>query len=126
MAEDSESILPAMKGEEVSFTRKGIIHHSISGHFAYREEKWKLLLAYGSAGWTQPNEKAAKQNGLPKAQLYNLDADPSESNNLYGENLDIGKRLLEQLTSYIKNGSSVNGKESKNDTSTIKLWKSEK
>ncbi len=79
--EDSESVLPIFKGEKPMFCRKGIINHSVSGHFAYREGKWKLILASGSAGWTKPGNLAAKKAGAPKAQLYDLEADPEEKKN---------------------------------------------
>ena len=42
-AEDSVSFLPALSGAKIVSTRAGVIHHSISGHFAYRQGKWKLL-----------------------------------------------------------------------------------
>ncbi|MEM9413136.1 MAG: hypothetical protein AAGA30_18650 [Planctomycetota bacterium] len=45
--------------------RAGVIHHSKSGHFAYRLGKWKLLLARGSSGWSPPNEQAAVKQGAP-------------------------------------------------------------
>ena len=54
MAEDSVSFLPALSGQPIVSSRKGVIHHSISGHFAYRQGKWKLLLARGSGGWSSP------------------------------------------------------------------------
>ena len=71
-AEDSVSFLPAFTGKKIETTRKGIIHHSISGHFSYRQNNWKLLLAYGSGGWSQPKETTAKKQKAPRAQLYNL------------------------------------------------------
>ena len=55
-AEDSVSFLPALFGKSIVSTRKGVIHHSVSGHFAYRQGKWKLLLARGSGGWSSPKE----------------------------------------------------------------------
>ena len=122
--EDSESILPTLKGAQCNFTRKGIIQHSVSGHFAYREGKHKLILAYGSGGWTAPNEPAARKLKLPKAQLYNLEADPGEKNNLYKSQPEVAERLLAQLTEYVNAGSTVKGKDSKNDVETINLWKS--
>ena len=66
-AEDSVSFLPALSGQPIVSTRAGIIHHSISGHFGYRMGKWKLCLAYGSGGWTAPQEKQAKEQGAPAA-----------------------------------------------------------
>ncbi|MEJ6567762.1 MAG: arylsulfatase [Akkermansiaceae bacterium] len=123
-AEDSESILPVFKGENPMLSRKGIILHSVSGHFAYREGKHKLILAYGSGGWTAPTEKNAKKEGLQKAQLYDLKADPGEKKNLYESQPEIANRLLTQFTEYVNTGSTVPGKDSKNDVETIKLWKS--
>lgn len=120
--EDSENILPLFKGEETKFTRKGIIHHSVSGHFAYREGDHKLILAYGSGGWTAPKEVQAMKAVAPKAQLYDLKTDPGEQTNLYSKSPEVAERLLAQLTSYVDAGSSVEGKESKNDA-PVQLWK---
>lgn len=121
-AEDSVSFLPAFTEETIASTRKGVIHHSISGHFGYREGKWKLLLARGSGGWTTPKEKDAKK--APAAQLYNMEIDPGETNNLYTSKPEIAKRLLAQLTKDIEAGRSTEGPDSANDTTEINLWKS--
>ncbi|CAA6677592.1 MULTISPECIES: arylsulfatase [unclassified Lentimonas] len=124
--EDSESILPLFTGKPTDFTRKGIINHSISGHFAYREAKYKLILGYGSGGWTAPNEAAAKKQGAPEAQLYDLSVDPGEQNNIYKSHPELAEQMLAQLTDYVTGGSSVAGKDSQNDVDHIKLWKSSK
>ncbi|HAV12658.1 MAG TPA: arylsulfatase [Opitutae bacterium] len=120
--EDSVSFLPSFSGQPVISERKSIIHHSISGHFSYREDKWKLLLARGSGGWTSPKESEAKT--APEAQLYNLDADPSEAKNLYQSHPEIANRLLHQLESYVFSGRSTHGVDSPNDFKAIELWKS--
>jgi len=122
-AEDSVSFLPALSGEPIVSTRAGVIHHSISGHFAYRQGKWKLLLARGSGGWTAPKEKSIPA-GTPVAQLYDMEADPGETTNLYASQPEIAQRLLTQLKSDISRGRSTDGAEAKNDTNTIRLWKS--
>ena len=124
--EDSESILPLFSGQDVSFTRKGIIHHSVNGSFAYRQGKYKLILARGSGGWSAPTEKVAKGRGFPDAQLYDMSSDQGEMSNLYVENPEIANRLLAQFTDYVTSGSSVEGKDSENDVDAIKLWKSGK
>ncbi len=121
--EDSESILPIFFGEELKFTRRGLIHHSVSGHFAYREGDFKMILAGGSGGWTAPGEKAAVEQGLPKAQLYDMAADPGEQNNMYQSKPEIAEQLLAQLTEYVNSGSTVGGKSSPNDVEEIRLWK---
>ncbi len=122
--EDSVSFLPALSGEPIVSTREGVIHHSFSGHFAYRTGKWKLILARGSGGWSSPNEKQVPK-GAPKAQLYDLDADPGEQTNLYSAEPKIANRLLSQLTTEVTGGRSTSGSDSKNDTDKIVLWKSE-
>ena len=97
MGEDSVSFLPALSGKPIQSSRKGIIQHSISGHFGYREGKWKLILARGSGGWSSPNEKASQ--GALEAQLYDMEKDPGEKTNLYLERPEIANRLLANLTS---------------------------
>ncbi|MFT5464965.1 MAG: arylsulfatase A [Verrucomicrobiales bacterium] len=126
-AEDSVSFLPALGGKQIESTRGGVIHHSFSGHFAYRRENWKLILARGSGGWSSPNEKQAGAKA-PKAQLYNLAKDPGEMTNLYEANPEIAQQLLEALEADVERGRSTEGTESKNDieAGTINLWKSEK
>ncbi|MEP3838642.1 MAG: arylsulfatase [Algibacter sp.] len=121
--EDSVSFLPALKGKKIKSTRAGVIHHSISGHFGYRLDNWKLLLAQGSGGWSTPRENESRD--MPKAQLYNLEMDPAETNNLYESHPEIAERLLTQLELDIKTGRSTKGEFSKNDVDKIILWKSE-
>jgi arylsulfatase A len=125
MAEDSVSFLPALSGQPITSTRKGVIHHSISGHFGYRQGKWKLLLAKGSGGWTSPKENQVEPDA-PQAQLYDMEKDPSEQNNLYLTHPEIAERLLADLTSDIQRGRSTDGPEAKNDVEGIILWKSER
>ena len=120
--EDSVSFLPALQGEKIVNDRRGIIHHSISGHFAYREGRWKLLLAKSSGGWASPREREMTEDA-PKAQLYDMDADPGETTNLYGECPDVAARLLAQLTAYVQSGRSTTGPPTSNDVKNIKIWK---
>jgi len=123
--EDSVSFLPALSGKPIESTRAGVIHHSISGHFAYRTGNWKLILARGSGGWTSPKESQVKPNA-PKAQLYDLDKDPGEKNNLYPAQGDVAQRLLKQLEADVQRGRSTEGPASRNDIAEIVLWKSGK
>lgn len=125
--EDSVSFLPALRGEPIVSGRSGVVHHSISGHFAYRHGKWKLLLARGSGGWTHPNEKQAAAKGAPKGQLYDIHADPGETNNLFESEPQVVERLLEMLKTDVRRGRSTPGPDQANDVPVqqIKLWKSE-
>lgn len=119
--EDSVSFLSALKGEPIVTERKGIVHHSFTGKFSYREGKWKLLLTKGSGGLRSDMTKA-ELAASPKGQLYDMEADPEEQNNLYLEKPEIVKSLLKQLTSYKDLGRSTPGAPQKNDSPKLKLW----
>ena len=120
--EDSVSFLPALRGKKIESSRKGIIHHSISGHFAYRSANWKLILARGSGGWTSPKENQVSESA-PKAQLYDLNSDSAEQDNHYLDKPDIAQGLLEELRQDIQSGRSTRGPESQNDIAEIDMWK---
>lgn len=120
--EDSLSFEPALRGKTIEEGRKGVVHHSISGHFAYRTKQWKLILARGSGGWSQPTEGKVSKSA-PKAQLYDLVKDRQESNNLYESKPDVVKELLKSLEEDVANGRSTKGTKSKNDVESIELWK---
>ncbi len=75
--EDSYSFLSYLMGTTPAGpTREAIVHHSISGGFAIRKGKWKFIDGKGSMGWS------GNGDGLP-GQLYDMETDPDESNNLY-------------------------------------------
>jgi arylsulfatase A len=121
--EDSVSFLPALVGKKIESSRAGVIHHSFSGHFAYRQDQWKFLLARGSGGWSSPKENEVAASA-PVAQLYDLAADPGEKTNLCLEEPQVAKRLLTQLKKEVLGGRSTAGPKSKNDVDNIVLWKS--
>jgi len=123
--EDSVSFLPALSGKSIDSTRAGVVHHSVSGHFAYRQGPWKLALARGSGGWSSPNEKQSRKDA-PRAQLYHMIDDVGERDNRYPDETSIAARLLKQLQADVQRGRSTDGSESRNDVQKIDLWKSEK
>ena len=122
-AEDSFSFYPVLSGGPVADPRQAIVHHSISGHFAIRQGNWKLCLANGSGGWSSPNEKKAKELGLPDAQLYDMDEDVGETNNLQATHPERTSELLSLLQEYVDRGRSTPGPQQSN-TAPIELWKS--
>ena len=104
--EDSYNILPALLGRTTDRPiREAVVHHSSIGMFAVRQGKWKLILGRGSGGFTKPNRVKPKP-GEPKGQLYDLDKDPAEKNNVWAENPAIVQRLTELLDKYKKQGHS--------------------
>jgi len=123
--EDSVSFAPALEGKPITSDRAGVVHHSIDGFFAYRKGPWKLLLSRGSAGWTAPKE-ASFEDDVPDGQLYQMDNDPGEQNNLFQENPEIVAELLKQLESDVTRGRSTSGPDQPNNVDEIVLWKNKK
>jgi arylsulfatase A len=123
---DSVSFLPALQGKPIGLSRSGIVHHSISGHFSYRQNNWKLVLAKGSGGWTSPREADLAERVVPIAQLYDLANDPEETVNLYESRPELASQLLKALESDVARGRSTAGPEVSNDVDEIVLWKSGK
>jgi arylsulfatase A-like enzyme len=103
-AEDSFNLLPALSGKKLDKPiREAIVHHSLSGMFAIRQGKWKLILGLGSGGFTKP-QKIEPKPGQPAGQLYNLEDDLAESNNLWSKHPEIVERLTKLLEKYKEQG----------------------
>ncbi len=106
-AEDSVSMLPALLGEDDGPLREATVHHSVDGTFAIRQGKWKLIDGRGpgasGAGATQWD---GPQPGDPPGQLYDLEADRHEDNNVYNEHPDIVEKLKTLLEKYKREGRS--------------------
>lgn len=85
--EDSYNQLPTLRGStRTEPLREASVYHSLRGMFAIQQGPWKYIEGQTSGGFKAGAElKVALQENpkLPAGQLYNLDDDPSESNNLY-------------------------------------------
>jgi arylsulfatase A-like enzyme len=87
-----ESIVPLLKGEKPATWRKSLYYHyyefpavhMVKRHYGVRTERYKLIHFY---------------NDIDVWELYDLQEDPKELNNLYGkEGYDqITKELMEEL-----------------------------
>ncbi len=114
--EDSFSILPLFTdANSDGYSRKEIVHHSINGSFAIRKGKWKMIFCPDSGGWSKPLPNSDLAKSLPKYQLYDLEKDPSEIQNLYENNPEIAIELEQLMIKIIKNGRSTVGENQKND-----------
>jgi len=122
VAEDSVSILPALLSEDEAPLREAVIHHSITGMFAIRQGNWKLELCPGSGGWAAPKDPAARKQGLPPIQLYDMKDDEGEKRNVESANPLVVEHLFKLLEKYIADGRSTPGSVQKNDA-PIDIWK---
>lgn len=123
--EDSFSMLPLFEDPSASgYMREATVHHSINGSFAIRKQNWKLIFCPGSGGWSNPKPNSEEVKGLPKFQLYDLEKDPAEEQNLYGKYPEVTNELKQLMVSYIENGRSTPGAKMKNDPGLgDKVWK---
>jgi hypothetical protein len=122
-AVDSVSILPALLGEEDKKIREAVVHHSIDGKFAIRQEKWKLIFSSGSGGWGSPKDAEATTLGMPEVQLYDMLNDPSESTNVQSVHPDVVDKLTQLMEQYIENGRSTPGPKQTNDALVQRMTK---
>lgn len=112
--EDSFSIMPALR-DPTKPVRDVIVHHSGDGFFSIRQGQWKLELCPGSGGWGKPTNVAAKEDGLPDVQLYDLSNDIGETKNLQAGHPEVVARLKKLLEKQIADGRSTPGGKQTND-----------
>jgi arylsulfatase A len=97
--------------------RKDIVSHSYYGNFSIRKGEWKLLLTPYSGGWSFPMQGVDDSVAykMPAMQLYNLNSDIGEKNNLMNEYPRKVKELENLMKKYLLTGRSSPGKKQKND-----------
>jgi len=108
-AEDSFSLLPLLQGRSKRTIRKELVHHSINGSFALRQGPWKLILCADSGGWSAPTPGSPQARTLPPVQLYNLDRDPGETQNLHAAQPRRVAQMRRVLERYIAQGRTTPG-----------------
>ena len=100
--EDSFSLLPLMKGGGWTVPRAPVIHHSSEGMFSLRDGQWKMVFGSGSGGREKPLGKPFEKPYF----LFDLEKDPSESENLIDQHSDIAERLAAELERIMMSGRS--------------------
>lgn len=99
-APDSFSFLPELIGTETRNTprRTQFVMRpgSVQSMATIRSGPWKLITELGSGGFTRPNRLQPEPGG-PAGQLYRMDQDPNEEQNLYLEHPLVVARLQHEL-----------------------------
>ena len=91
-AEDAVSMLPLILDKDAKSRREFLITQSSYATYAIRKGKWKLIRGTkSSGGWARPRGKRAVQ-GEP-GQLYDMEVDRYEINDLYEKMPDVVKEL---------------------------------
>ena len=98
---DSYNVLPALLGKKIPHPERPVVLSSGgTGAISIRSGKWKLIDGQGNCGYGEFRAKRpvpAPKPGDPPAQLYNLEEDLGEANNLYNEHPEIVQRLKKAL-----------------------------
>jgi arylsulfatase A len=119
VGEDSVSMLPLL-GETAEHVgvRETAVFHSSQGRFAIRKGPWKLITIPGGGGWDNRDFGTPRPPIDPDTpmQLYHLIDDPQEVRNLYREQPDVVRALLDELIEQINLGRSTPGVPQPNDT----------
>ena len=111
-AEDSFSMLPALRGESHEPIRPYLLQQSFGGArtLSIRRGEWKYIDHPGSGGNRYETDAALKPYLLPDtvpdapAQLYNLSTDPGETQNLIQQQPEIAAELKSLLEVSKTNG----------------------
>jgi arylsulfatase A-like enzyme len=122
-AEDSISFRSVLSGQ-LGHARHDVIHHSINGYFAIRQDNWKLCMCPRSGGWTgikpsKPSWNQAELEGLPLKQLYDMTADIGEQRNLAVDMPEKVASLHQLLNERVSQGRSTPGTPQQNDVQVV-------
>lgn len=109
-AEDSISFLPSLLGKKTDQRRTSLVSHSNHGEFAYRDGPWKIVFKMSGRNLQQSRGKPTI------TELYNLDSDIGEQNDLTKQRPKIVKKMTADLQKLIDQGSSRADQKSANDS----------
>jgi arylsulfatase A-like enzyme len=102
--EDSFDLSPVFLGKKYDKSiHEAVVHHSSDGTFGIRQGPWKLAMALGSHGFSLPKDIEPKPREA-RGQLYNLEDDPEEKNNLWLQKPEVVNRLTALLEKYKSDG----------------------
>ncbi|TDE10677.1 sulfatase family protein [Jiangella asiatica] len=119
-AEDGLDVLPVLAGTGSVPPGRAIVHHSLAGRFAVRSGRWKAIFSAGSGGGFsessitslfssgsgRPHDSVAWGQENPVGQLYDVVADPYETDDLWRHRPDVAAALYDGLRRICRDESS--------------------
>ena len=101
-AEDSRSFLPVLLGTADAKGRSDMIVHSADGTFAVRKGRWKWIEGVPVDEIAEGARKARKDQF--RSQLYDLEADPAETQDVSAQHPEVVAELKDLLRRYRDGG----------------------
>ncbi len=112
--EDSVSLLPLFRGADQP-VRADAISQGSDGLLTLREGAWKLIVGPGGGGgWSS---LSAEPRATTPGQLYHLDTDLGEQQNLYADQPERVAAMMKLLDKLVTDGRSTPGVPQANDVS---------
>ena len=112
------SLLPLLRGEDKP-VREHAISQGSAGLLALRRGSWKLIVGPdGGGAWSS---LSAEPKATTAGQLYDLDADLGEQNNLYAQQPERVAAMMSLLEKLVADGRSTPGTPQANDVPV--LWR---
>lgn len=107
-APDSENILGALLGEAGAKGRGELVQqdNGAGGNYGFRSGNWKLLRHDSGRTRNLVVEKVLENTPVPPFQLFDLTADPGETENLMESHPEIAAKLQTRLEEIITSGRS--------------------
>ena len=104
---DSHNVIDALLSTKAARGRDHLVtqNNGNNGTYALRAGKWKLHRYDRKAARNVVVEKQLANVRVPQYQLFNLDEDPAESNNLFEDQPDVAKRMKNRLAAIIERNS---------------------
>jgi arylsulfatase A len=94
--EDSYNVLPVLLGKAMAKNRtRPRVFHSANGVFAIQQGQW--ILIQGTKGAGSGKDRVDPDSLMHTGQLYNLDRDPCEENDLWDQHPDTVSKLNQIL-----------------------------
>ncbi len=94
------------KQPEANPVREYLVVPSGNGTLTLRKGAWKLIQGLGSGGFSKPSRIQPAKGG-PRGQLYHLEKDPGETQNLYQDHPELVKELEQKLKSILEDSSNI-------------------
>ena len=91
---DGHSLYPAFVDPDAASPRSSLVLKRDAS--VVRMGRWKLITHLGSGGFSAPRKEEPAPDG-PRGQLYDLDADPGETTNLWSERPEVVAELTRVL-----------------------------